>query len=132
MKLSTYRKTLLLYIFVLIASWKIQEAVALCSNAHKRSSTAFTKLNAALSSFGPSSSNILCTSDTRDPLLSVNSLQNNNINTNSNDCSTRCKYSVCTKQSATTRNQQVNQVFPFLRYIFMHAPAEHLHQYKLW
>jgi hypothetical protein len=114
-----HRKTLLLYIFVLIASCKIQEAVALFSNAHRRSSIAFTKLNAALSSLGLSSSNKLCTSDTKDPLLSINSLQNDSIST-INDPSIKCKYSIA-KNFGNNRKLTSDQSSFFRSKIHFHA-----------
>jgi len=51
-----YRKTLSRYMLLSTANWKIREAVARHSNAHNKSSTAFTKFKAAESSNASSSS----------------------------------------------------------------------------
>jgi hypothetical protein len=61
--------------FLFTANWKIHDAVARHSNAHNRSSSAFTKFKAAESSNPPSSSRKLVTSLSTDGVLSVRSLQ---------------------------------------------------------
>ena len=59
---------------LLMANWKIHDAVARSSNAHKRSNKAFTRLKAALSSTGCSPSRHWSTSETSDSDFSLRSL----------------------------------------------------------